>query len=275
MVGRGLRTSPGKKDCHIIDMTASLAKGIVTTPTLFGLDPNEVVKDATAEDLQTLQSRKEKQRELAAAETTETGDLSAAIDFSGNVTFTHFDDVHSLIENTSGERHIRGLSRLAWVQVDSTRYVLSDKSGSYLTLQLQPPDFVVTLTQKLRAPPSENTKSPFMRPIIIASTSTFEHAVNAADTFAKKRFTAPMVLSTAPWRRMPATPQQVDFLNRFREEGKKLHTGSVSKGVAADWITKLKFGARGRFKRLQSKKAKDEKQRSREQKGIVRVGPVN
>jgi ATP-dependent helicase IRC3 len=39
MIGRGMRIHPGKKDCHIIDMVASLETGIVTTPTLFGLDP--------------------------------------------------------------------------------------------------------------------------------------------------------------------------------------------------------------------------------------------
>lgn len=35
MIGRGMRLYPGKVDCHIIDMVASLEAGIVTTPTLY------------------------------------------------------------------------------------------------------------------------------------------------------------------------------------------------------------------------------------------------
>lgn len=35
MIGRGMRLYPGKKNCHIIDMVASLEAGIVTTPTLY------------------------------------------------------------------------------------------------------------------------------------------------------------------------------------------------------------------------------------------------
>lgn len=35
MIGRGMRLYPGKANCHIIDMVASLEAGIVTTPTLY------------------------------------------------------------------------------------------------------------------------------------------------------------------------------------------------------------------------------------------------
>ena len=35
MIGRGMRLYAGKKNCHVIDMVASLEAGIVTTPTLY------------------------------------------------------------------------------------------------------------------------------------------------------------------------------------------------------------------------------------------------
>ena len=35
MIGRGMRLYPGKSNCHIIDMVASLEAGIITTPTLY------------------------------------------------------------------------------------------------------------------------------------------------------------------------------------------------------------------------------------------------
>ncbi|KAK5175488.1 putative ATP-dependent helicase IRC3 [Saxophila tyrrhenica] len=257
MVGRGLRKSPGKEDCHIIDMVASLDKGIVTTPTLFGLDPHEIVEDATASTLKELKSRRERGLEMEAAAKAAFENASGGSSFDGNITFTHF-DVNSLVESTSGERHIRGLSRLAWVQVDSSRYILSDKTGSYLTLSKQEDDYVVKFTQILRG--HVKGKSPYMRPRDIVSTPTLEHAINAADTYAKKHFLRAVIALSAPWRGMDATPQQIVHLNKFRAEDKKLEPGSITKGRAADWITKLKHGATKVAKRLQAEKAQEEKE---------------
>lgn len=46
-IGRGMRQSPetGKQDCQIIDFVDSndRVSGIVSTPTLFGLDPDEAI----------------------------------------------------------------------------------------------------------------------------------------------------------------------------------------------------------------------------------------
>jgi ATP-dependent helicase IRC3 len=120
-----------------------------------------------------------------------------------------------------------------------------------------------------------------MRPVVLATTSTFEDAVHAADTYAKKKFVVPMILTNAPWRRYPATSQQIAFLNKFRAEGKKLELGSITKGRAADWITKIKHGARGRFKRMHSETAKVQRKQQRherweelQRRAQVRVGPV-
>lgn len=46
-IGRGMRQSPGtgKEDCRIIDFVDSTNRvaGVISTPTLFGLDPGEVI----------------------------------------------------------------------------------------------------------------------------------------------------------------------------------------------------------------------------------------
>ena len=286
MVGRGLRNSPGKGDCHVIDMVASLEKGIVTTPTLFGLDPHELVKDADPEAMNDLKTRKEKEQEREQSARDDAGALDPALtNYKGTITFTHYDDVNSLIENTSGEQHIRGLSSFAWVQADHNRYILSSSSGSYLTIKIEERKFLVTYTQKLlKSPelkPGKQT-APYTRPFTIASTSTFEDAVNAADTYAKKKFVVPMILTSARWRRYPATSEQIAFLNKFRDEGKKLEAGGVTKGRAADWITKIKFGARGRLKKMQSETAKAQREQMKherleemQRRAQVRVGPVD
>ena len=45
-IGRGMRLSPGtgKQDCHIIDFADSMKRvvGVVSAPTLLGLDPTTV-----------------------------------------------------------------------------------------------------------------------------------------------------------------------------------------------------------------------------------------
>jgi ATP-dependent helicase IRC3 len=52
MIGRGMRLYAGKKDCHVVDMVSSVkTQGVITTPTLFGLDPNEIVSEETADSL--------------------------------------------------------------------------------------------------------------------------------------------------------------------------------------------------------------------------------
>lgn len=42
-----MRLSPntGKDDCHIIDFVDSMGRvdGVVSTPSLFGIDPNEII----------------------------------------------------------------------------------------------------------------------------------------------------------------------------------------------------------------------------------------
>jgi len=65
MIGRGMRLSPGKKDCHVIDMVGSVkTHGVVTTPTLFGLDPSEVVSEESADALRQRAEEWKKIREL-------------------------------------------------------------------------------------------------------------------------------------------------------------------------------------------------------------------
>lgn len=48
-IGRGMRLSPetGKTDCRIIDFVDSMTRvsGVVSIPTLFGLDPAEIDVD--------------------------------------------------------------------------------------------------------------------------------------------------------------------------------------------------------------------------------------
>jgi ATP-dependent helicase IRC3 len=286
MIGRGLRKHAGKKNCHVIDMVASLETGIVTTPTLFGLDPQEIVKDADATAMKELKDRKSSERERE-AKASEASKVSQQTDsrlqkLAGNVTFTDYDNVNDLIEDTSGERHIRALSPFAWVQIDEDRYILSSSNGDFVTIKRGESQVEVIFNQKIPfSSPNPKSKSPYMRPRTIAIADTFEGAVSAADTAAKEKFPFEIVHKNAGWRRRPATLAQVDMLNKYRGEDEQLTVETITKGRAGDQITKLKHGARGRFGRIveQKKKAmKREESRERlrevQKRGEVRVGPV-
>ena len=284
MIGRGMRLHPGKANCHVIDMVASLESGIVTTPTLFGLDPASLVKEANMDEMKKLREDPSLQ------------DLSQGIPVSGlpsestgtsqEVTFTHYDSVWDLVDDTSGERHIRSMSPLSWVRVDRDRYILSSSSGNYLTIEPNPdgsPQYHALVTRRLAASPEgpKGTKSPYMRPQQIATAEAFSDIVRAADTFAQEKFVWQMVSHAASWRNASASEGQLKFLNSFRKESEQLHWYDITKGKAGDMITKIRFGARGRYKqvaqqekkqrRSASKKLADLRLREREK---VKVGRI-
>ncbi|KAK5072956.1 putative ATP-dependent helicase IRC3 [Lithohypha guttulata] len=284
MIGRGMRLHPNKADCHVIDMVASLETGIVTVPTLFGLDPGEVVKNASSSDLEKLKEQRVNTQEKAANASSMFGSQDASAFPNRNLTFTHYDSVHDLLEDTSGERHVRAMSPNAWVQVDSDKYILSPRSG-ILTLErrrLTPAEIAKAnkaskksnivvdgnetplyhVIYKYPLPLSENSKAPYSKPRTIATASTLTSALNAADTFAATKFERLFIAKSSSWRSSPASEGQLDFINKLRyvTEDEPLTSEDLTKGQAGDMITKIKFGVRGRFDKLIVKKRKEEKE---------------
>jgi ATP-dependent helicase IRC3 len=261
MIGRGMRLSPGKENCHIIDMVASLETGIITVPTLFGLDPSEVVEEATVNDMKAMKEAIEEPKpdsESPIRRPAEGPDLPI------KVTFTDYDSVFDLIDDSSGERHIRALSSHAWVEVSHQKYVLTTPSGVYLKLEFNAehaedsePAFVVYEIIPYTGPMKKAAS--YRPPREIARHLAFEDAVHAADTFAKLRYPRQFILKNQRWREKPATESQLMFLNRFRLQSDPLTPGMVSKGKANDMITKLKHGARGRFAKVEAEKKKMER----------------
>ena len=281
MIGRGMRLYPGKDNCHVIDMVASLEAGIVTTPTLFGLDPSELVEGADVDKLKELQERKESEPDRVQS----LGHIGSPQQLSsralpGTITFTHYDSVEDLIQDTSGERHIRAVSSYAWVQVGPDKYILTTSVGDFITIEKMGDGiFQVRVTNRLpdvaRLRP---TSSRYRRPRELAASETFLDAVHAADTYASEWFPRQLIAKNLAWRKRPATEGQLAFLNRLRPEEAQLTLDELSKGRAMDMITKMKHGARGWFdqmatdrRREQRKSHKAESLRQREQ---VRVGPL-
>ena len=279
MIGRGMRLYEGKSNCHIIDMVASLEKGIVTTPTLYGLDPRERLQEATPEQLKNF-------KEGIDVEASTSPSLKALMPESEaprSVSFTDYESVYDLIDDTSGDRHIRGISQLAWIQATPDRYILTFHNNSFLSItrdDKSTPPFQVMFTEKMWA--SEATKSPFKRPRKIADADTLSDAVHAADTFASEHGQRNLMYQFASWRRQPASDGQLQFLSKVQKTTlQEMQKKGITKGKAADMISKIKFGARGQFADIAAERRKEQKileQRVREEERreseMVKVGPL-
>lgn len=280
MIGRGMRLFPGKKNCHVIDMVSSLETGIVTTPTLFGLDPGELVQGATPKDLT---ERKEREKDRLADVFEDSRDEEPApLDPNTKVTFTQYSSVLDLISDTSAEKHIRALSPHAWVHVGSQRYVLTSPGGTYL--RLEPPTTSSGLHRavEIRALPSGVAKSPFAAPRELLTASTLADAVHGCDAYASKNFPHAFITRYQRWRSGPPTKGQLDFLNKLRGKGAEpLNEGDLTKGQAMDMITKVRHGARGQFAAYGTERRKKEREVrkkeaevERQRREVVEVGPV-
>ncbi|KAG9847084.1 DEAD/DEAH box helicase-like protein, partial [Aureobasidium melanogenum] len=287
MIGRGLRLHPGKEGCHVIDMVASLETGIVTTPTLFGLDPSELVDHADVTSMTSTREKREREKQREEEASSAMGQLSAISQgnmksLAGNLTFTHYDSVNDLVEDTRGDVFIRRISQFAWVQIDTDRYVLSSGSGDTLKIHrdgtTDERPWIVTSVAKL---PAGSSKSPYARPRELAKVHEFEEAIHAADSYAGKHYPFRNIATSAPWRRYPPTPAQLARLNQSRPEHQQLRSADTTKGKAADMITKMIHGAKGRFDKLNQVRRKMEQEKQKQQqlqermsRHQIQVGPV-
>jgi len=285
MIGRGLRLHPNKENCHVIDMVTSLETGIITTPTLFGLDPTALVDNADVENLNSMGEKRarEKEREEKAA-TAASDILAKLVPSNASLTFTHYESINDLMEDTSGERYIRQISSFAWIQIDASHYILSNRDGSYIRINRSEDDEQFTVLYLFRLPYAASNgakQAPLARPREIATATTFEDAVHAADTFASEKFPYSYISKSAAWRRGPASEAQVTYINKSRDENAKLEVDKVTKGRAADMITKLHFGIKGKYsrikqaqKKVEAGQEKNKRLRDRLENQAVQVGPV-
>ena len=120
-----MRLSPGKESCHVIDMIGILNRGVISTPTLFGLNPFTIVDNATPENM-------EKMNEERGPGILLEGDLDRPNLMEKlwdmpikHVLFTDYESIWDLLRDTSHEQQVRQISKYAWVKVGDCDYVLS------------------------------------------------------------------------------------------------------------------------------------------------------
>ena len=307
MIGRGLRLYPGKKDCHIIDMVATLQAGVISTPTLFGLHPDQVLDGATMKDKEQIVSSSSSSSDAQQNYDDDDDDLSNSNNTmtpspQTSITFTKYESIFDLLDDTKPERYIRSISPNAWIRADETKYVLSGASG-WLSIErervtMDTPEekdmYMVRYVGKFRRPESftpewEDNKTSsssfaYTRPRVVATAPDLETAVHAADTYAKNRLEMAHIFTRQAWRKTPATPSQIAILRRTKvlNDDPDTHNHGLTKGQATDMITKLRFGGKKRFAKMQEKlkDATRREARRKEFQGLlsrtdVKIGPVD
>ncbi|KAF9270115.1 P-loop containing nucleoside triphosphate hydrolase protein [Marasmius fiardii PR-910] len=271
MIGRGMRLSPatGKEDCRIIDFVDTLSRiaGVVSTPTLFGLNPDEIQIDGkNADTLEEIPQPK-------------------------SVTYTDYDDPLSFVEDSSGAPHIMSLSPHAWVGCGGELYVLECLGKGFIRLEKVEDHEEFGTRYKATFTPAAMDKgtafrlkiSPFFRTRHVLTSQNLSDAIKGCDTYAKAKVVrgplAKALLRTASWRRAPASEQQMQFVNKYMfKSGAATPPKTITKGEAANIITRLKHGAKSRHtkKAKASEKAMKaaEKEAIRRSRELVQVGPL-
>lgn len=290
MIGRGLRLYPGKKDCHIIDMVATLDTGVICTPTLFGLHPDEVLNNESPKDLKDRKNFEASDAPIEAQETSEPNTDSFNPADHIDLTFTKYDTIYDLVHDMRHERHIRSISPYSWVRVGKDRYLLSDVSGWATIEKVHHPDdkygkasppWEIYHVMHFNSPDSGKTQ--YTRPRFIGNAEDFVSAVRAADTFATSEFSRHYISTKQPWRQSRASQMQVNLLNRYGIRQEKIKTtDNLTRGQAADLITKLRHGVKKQYqdvRKARQKEIKDEEKKKDQisqllDRTTVRVGPV-
>jgi len=289
MIGRGMRLSPdtGKQDCRVIDFVDSTTRvtGVISTPTLFGLQPGEIeIDDESTESL-----------EKRAAEAFALSDADCVPE-PKSVTYVDYEDPFSLFNEASGAPHVASLSKYAWVGCGGDVYVLDCWSKGYV--RVEPIETSEGITFEAHFTPAMLDKhtalslslSPFMRSRRILSAATLSDAIRGCDTYVASKIARGPVLSTgllrsAKWRKSPASEGQRQLImKRWLKQGPTNQVSTLedieqmTKGEAANIITRLKHGAQTRYEKKMkayARAASDfHKEKTRREREIVEIGPL-
>lgn len=265
MIGRGMRLSPesGKEDCRIIDFVDSNARvaGVISTPSLFGLDPNEV--DINDESLEWMKRRTKDAISSA-------GYDAENIPNPDTVTYIDYDDPLSFLKLPSDSPHVRSLSNNAWIVIGEQKFILECLGQGFIKVELmkdledaeKEPYWKATFTPASvdKTTAYQLKISPYMRPRKVCQSLSLDEAIKACDTYAKaKAVRGPMakgLLRNAHWRKTPATDsQKIIVAKRYNLSAQDIGLdvadsrasliSKMTKGQAADIITRLKHGALG------------------------------
>ncbi|KAK4052263.1 putative ATP-dependent helicase IRC3 [Microbotryomycetes sp. JL221] len=213
MIGRGLRLSPdtNKQDCLIIDMVGNVDQGLVCTPTLFGLDPNDVIE---AESTATLEQRAiaQAQHDARRLELDHQRRQQLA-DVSKQISLYDFESVFEMqTYNESGPVRLASMTNLSWTGVGHQMWVLELATRGYVKICLndESKEFEAVFYRRLKN--LRTGHSLFARPVLLHRHRSLQilFQVVDADVLSNSTLKSPIdVKRNALWRKGPTSEQQV------------------------------------------------------------------
>ncbi|GAA5873706.1 hypothetical protein JCM8547_002680 [Rhodosporidiobolus lusitaniae] len=259
MLGRGLRLSPdtGKQDCLLIDLVgnSTSSSGVICTPTLFGLNPEEKIDGASTDDLcargleEALSSTSDPSSEHGEEEpVVKLTDKSFAHRHSYH--YRDYDTAFDLVrqeQKRGGEQFvpISRLSRLAWVGCGEEKWVLELLGGGYVKIVKDGDEYTSTLYRRIG---DKNKKDQFyLPPKPLTSHGALPILIRTTDAIIlRDHATAELSLARhAAWRRQDASDSQNKYV--VKKLGKDIVTldspamfGGAFEGLAVPgvWVGK-------------------------------------
>jgi len=278
MLGRGLRPSPDKENCLVLDFVDIFRdKSLCSVPTLLGLDCDVILKD------QSLCDMVEQQPKISSNTMSSISVQSPGIK---SITVSHFNSIHDLNQNIDPENvPMKSYSKLEWVYIKHGTYALTTSLGSFRVEQSNDGLFQASLRRRLppRLPGSNFLFARAQRLLIQAE--SLERIIKGVETFIKKVY--PQAYSMAQrkafWRTSPITDSQIKILSRFlpkpgnnseTEEETVQQLSCLSKGQASNMIVLIREGSVKNYQLLLKKVNALKKHDDLNSNKNITVGPL-
>ncbi|KAJ1969313.1 DEAD DEAH box helicase [Dispira parvispora] len=291
MVGRGLRLSPGKSECLVIDFVDSLRSGatVLTAPTLTGLAPDTTLDGDTLSDDTPLPSVSTPGLldQSSANQLGEESDdaVNGQDSLPLEVLFTHHLNPFYVNDPNSNDVPIHRTSGVAWVFVKKGLYAACIKPSSYNFVKQQDDGkWEAFHRRQLNTvnPQNRAKRRYFWAPqeTLASNLDTLADAIRCSDIWIQKKYGMWATRQRFQvWRRNPASEAQVEALRKFKLEITSEVQAKLTKGMAGDLLLTLKLGAgkggRNFLRSIMSpKSAAAEKERTRVTTKSARLAPL-
>jgi len=219
-----------------------------------------------------------------------------------SVTFIDHENPFLVEHGTSGSPYIGKLSRLAWVGCGDDVYILECFNKGHIRIEPVKNAEDAMTHYVARFNPAAIDKetattlsvSPYFRSRPLLTAQLLPEAVRGCETYVERTVMKGLPIQTlyrsARWRQTPASEGQKAIITKRwgktrigsvempTEEARLQKIESLSKGEAADIITRIKHGAQMRFEKKEKRNRKTQtailNETTHRLREIVRVGPL-
>lgn len=246
MIGRGLRQHHSKDHCHVIDFVSACKVGVVSVPSLMGIDSHDTAfEDATLDEIEQIRMKLEEQQQKEAAAAakkrsseeayTKKIDERARELMSGlssmELTLTSYEDfrtyynsvargdVENLADLSSTMRELKLLHQSvhSWIKLGKAAWALNLFNNSHVRIYKKPetagPVYELKLYRRLpfrdEGGAKYSTRTVHTSSDLVSILGAFEELLRRLQSNESSATGKPISLSRyAPWRQVVATDKQ-------------------------------------------------------------------